>query len=132
MSNFKLSKAAIFTEAMPSPNQLVDLDSVLERLDGDVDLFQDFIEIFMEDAPALVEEIGTAVKEVDATALKGLLLNFGAKECVDLALALEKAGRANEMGNVKEDHEKLLVSYDALRDELRTLRSNKQIPQERT
>ena len=89
----------------------------------------DFIEIFMEDAPALIKEIDRALNAVDASALqhsshalKGLLLNFGAKQCVDAALALEKAGRANEVENAKEDYERLLVSFEALRDELETLR----------
>ena len=68
-----------------------------------------------EDAPAL---------QKSSHALKGLLLNFGAKECVDLALGLEKAGRADELGNAKEDYEKLLVAFDALRDELKTLQSD--------
>ena len=82
----------------------------------------------MEDAPALIKEIDTALNAADASALqqnshtlKGMLLNFGAKQCVEAELALEKAGRASEIGNAEEDYEKLLVSFEALRDELETL-----------
>ena len=131
MSNSSVNNVGTLTNSTPASDLLVDLDSVLERLDGDAELFQDFIEIFMEDAPALMKEIETALNDADAPALqksshalKGLLLNFGAKECVDSALALEKASRDDEIANAKEDYEKLLVSFEALQNELKTLRSN--------
>ena len=131
MSNSSVNNVGTLTNSTPASNHMVDLDSVLGRLDGDVELFQDFIAIFMEDAPALMKEIDTALNRADAPALqqsshalKGLLLNFGAKQCVEAALALERAGRAGEIGNAEEDYEKLLVSFEALRDELETLQTN--------
>ena len=131
MSKSDVNNVGTLTDTRPTSNQLVDLDSLLRRLDGDVELFHDFVQIFMEDAPPLIKEIDTALNDADALALqqsshalKGLLLNFGAKQCVEAALALEKAGRDNEIGNAEEEYEKLLVSFEALRDELETLQPN--------
>ena len=74
-------------------NQLVDEDGTLKRLDGDRQLFSEFISIFLEDSDVLMGEIGDGLQNDDALkvcksghALKGLISNFGAKECVDIAL----------------------------------------------
>ena len=108
--------------------KLVEHSAALKRLGGDEQLFSEFITIFMEDSPALLEQIRGGLDSKDestvernAHALKGLVSNFGAKECVEVALKLELAGRAGSVDNCDEDFQKLESLHGQLTEELKTL-----------
>jgi PAS domain S-box-containing protein len=83
---------------------LVEYEASLKRLGNDRDLFIEFIEIFMNDSPKMMEDIGLAVELDDcakleraAHALKGLMSNFGAKPCCQCAQDFETAGRNQDV-----------------------------------
>ena len=89
------------TEAASSQ---VDYKAAIKRLGGDHSLFLEFISIFDEDAPKLVRKIETAFEQKDtenlkrqAHALKGLAMNFGAKDFVDCVADIERAGSENDL-----------------------------------
>ena len=107
-------------------DNLVNYDESLARLGGDVDLFKEFIQIFYEDSPALLEKVFVAVDATDhdgvarsAHALKGLISNFGAKPCVDLALEFELAGKNESSETMIDQKERLQQLYDELCAELK-------------
>ena len=109
-------------------DQLVDQEGALRRLGGDGQLFREFITIFLEDSPTLLEEIRSGVDAGNATsversshALKGLMSNFGAKECVEVALKLELAGREGAVDDCSKELKKLELLHEQLKDELKSL-----------
>ena len=109
-------------------NRLVDEQGTLRRLGGDRQLFQDFISIFMEDSRVQLEKIREALNANDATAaetnahsLKGLVSNFGAKECVEVALKIERAGRDGDVSNCEENFARLEKLQRQLEVELKEL-----------
>jgi len=107
-------------------SQLVDQNGTLRRLGGDQQLFNEFITIFIEDSPTLLEELRSGLSsqnaasvEKSAHSLKGLMSNFGAKECVELALKIELAGRAGVVTDCEDDFGKLQTLHAQLTDELK-------------
>lgn len=109
--------------------ELVEYNASMKRLGDDESLFTEFIEIFLSDSPELMEQIFAAIQNLDlpqleksAHALKGLISNFGAKPCCDLALSLEMAGRSGTLTNLTEDWTELRDKYRQLCNELKMLR----------
>ena len=105
---------------------LVAYEESLARLGGDKELFKEFIQIFFEDSPKLLEKLFTAVDSTDhdgvamsAHALKGLISNFGAKPCCELALEFELAGKNKVSETMVADKDKLQQLYDQLCTELK-------------
>ncbi len=103
----------------------LDHDAAMQRLGGDKELFQEFISIFQEDIPGLFRHLEEAVgkgqpEQIQKTAhaLKGLVSNFGAKECVDAALKLERAGKLNQLADTDADLIMLKAYLDQLTQEL--------------
>jgi CheY-like chemotaxis protein len=77
---------------------VIDFAAIMRRLENDRELFQNFVEIFNEDAPKLLESILSAAACADlaairraAHALRGLAANFNAKELAETAGRLELA-----------------------------------------
>jgi two-component system, sensor histidine kinase and response regulator len=75
---------------------VVDFPATMRRLDNDRALFLDFVEIFNEDAPRLLESIRSAAAAGDLTqisrsahALRGLAANFDALALIQIASRLE-------------------------------------------
>ena len=107
---------------------LVDQEGALQRLGGDHQLFNEFITIFVEDFPTLLDEIRSGLATGDASSVeksahsyKGLVSNFGAKECVELALNLELAGRAGDVSECDEEFGKLEALNEQLVDQLKEI-----------
>ena len=78
----------------------IDLADVMRRLDDDMQLFRDLIEVFEGESATLLDEIRKAVRARDekklehsAHKLRGLAANLGARDVVQLADRLETMGR---------------------------------------
>jgi CheY-like chemotaxis protein/HPt (histidine-containing phosphotransfer) domain-containing protein len=76
-----------------------DVAATIERLGGDLELLQNFIEVFDEDSPQLLQSICAAAALGDwgalrrsAHALRGLAANFDARILAELAHRLERVG----------------------------------------
>ena len=83
---------------------MVDFEGTMHRLGGDVDLFQEFICVFDEDAPRSMEDIRRAVADRDAAklelaahTLRGLVSNFGAQSAAGCAFRLEQMALSGQM-----------------------------------
>lgn len=75
---------------------VMNVDDALRRLGDDVELLRDIVQIYLEDAPGMVEKIHNAVDQADANALqraahslKGLAATLSASEVVGAAARLE-------------------------------------------
>ncbi len=119
------SAATIPPTSTESELHLLELDSAVNRLGGDQELFREFAAIFMQDAPALLDQIETSIDNGNheqlaksAHALKGLMMNFGARPCVQLALQFEHAGRERRTESMAAQLQQLGQLYEQLRKEL--------------
>ena len=77
-----------------------DLHAALESLDNDVDLLISQMSFFLNDGPALLEQIDQATQQRDARQLqlaahrlKGMLARYAFQEAAELADALEQKGK---------------------------------------
>ena len=112
--------------------KLIDYEGSLKRLAGDKELFAEFVEIFLSDAPKILDELNVAVEAKDclaieklAHALKGLMSNFGATTCCDSAQQIERAGREQATELANDELPRLCELYQALCTELMSLDAQK-------
>ena len=109
----------------PPSVDVFDLSATMKRLGGDEDLLREFIEVFNEDAPLLLEELRAGVSGNDSHAvqnsahsLRGLASNFSAETVVDLASRLEKAGKNDELTGTIEITDQLEQAVQLLQEAL--------------
>ena len=105
-----------------------DLDSALERCDGDRDLLQGMAELFFEQSGKLMPQIAQAVNQRDASAverlahkLKGSIGNFSAPQAFTAAQRLEDMGRSGDLSQTTEAHAHLEQSVAGLQAALAEL-----------
>jgi CheY-like chemotaxis protein/HPt (histidine-containing phosphotransfer) domain-containing protein len=103
-------KGAVF-----NPKQL------LASVDGDNELLQEVIDLFLEEIPKNLAEIHDAIAEGDAArlqrtahALKGSVSNFGSPAAVDLALKLEMLGKDRELSGALDVFSSLAAEMNRL------------------
>jgi two-component system, sensor histidine kinase and response regulator len=96
----------------PDPGPLaaatIDREAALLRVDGDEAMLADLAKLFCDESPRMLSVIEEAItlKSADALergahSLKGSVATFSAQPACDLALKLERLGRANEFGDAK-------------------------------
>jgi len=116
--------------ASPSPDhdrtRGYDLQIALEGMDNDVDLLMDQMNFFLNDGPALVEQVFDAVGngkprqlELSAHRLKGLLARYAYDEAAEIARALEQMARDGTFDGAKPLCETLARRVDHLADGIR-------------
>jgi len=100
---------------------IVDFDGAMTRLGGDRELFQEFISVYDEDMPTLLEALQNASRtrdrsgvERNAHSLRGLISNFGARRAVEAAAQLEDIAKHTRW-------EELLDALSKLEQEVRLL-----------
>jgi len=103
-----------------------DYDDFMERMDGDIDLLKEVIEIFLEDSPNLMAALRSAILVRDAEAmekaahtLKGAAANISAKRLQQFSQAMQeliKKGRDSQLERFFSDME---TQYEVLDRELR-------------
>ena len=79
-------------------------DEAIERLGGDEELFRELCEIFLQESPKLLQQLGQAIGDSDAEAvmraahsLKGELGYLGAAEALQAARMLEDMGHEKNL-----------------------------------
>jgi two-component system, sensor histidine kinase and response regulator len=111
-------------------DKAVDLDELAERLGGDLEAVAELIDIFLEDGPALVQEVHAAGDDLQrvrraAHTLKGACGNMAAERmCTiaarlqDLAGAGDLAGAAGEVRALADEMARVVVELEAARASL--------------
>jgi two-component system sensor histidine kinase/response regulator len=97
------------TENSRVTSELIDRASLLERVEGDHELLAEMIQIFMEEAPALMNAMHEALQNGDmaelertAHSLKGAASNLSSKVTSNAALNLEQDAKNNDVRSAKE------------------------------
>jgi signal transduction histidine kinase/DNA-binding response OmpR family regulator len=85
--------------------EIFDPRGLLARLEGDTEAFQELSQLFFESVASQIKALGSAMKEHDfagiarsAHTIKGACANFGAKLMEDMALEVEIAAKAGDLG----------------------------------
>jgi two-component system, sensor histidine kinase and response regulator len=106
----------------------IEIDELMERLDGDTALLVELAEMFLDDLPAMTAAIQQAVaaREVvgvktSAHALKGAVGNFSAHGVFNAALVLEEMGRNEDITGAEEAMDRLEKELVRFTEELRLL-----------
>lgn len=93
----------------PALSGLFDHAEALARVEGDQELLGDLAEIFLREAPEILQRLHEAVERGDAKAvaaeahsMKGSVSNFGSRIAVSAALALETIGRGEDLRDAPE------------------------------
>ncbi|EAQ80514.1 FOG: CheY-like receiver [Blastopirellula marina DSM 3645] len=105
------------------------LESTLERLGGDLELFRDFVGFYDEDSQALLSDLAAASQAGDARrlelvshSLKGLAANVGGETAAHVAAEMEEAVRSGKMEQAQGMVDTLLVEFDRLAKALEPFR----------
>ncbi len=125
--NNKVTSNSETSRTNADASSIVDYENAMNRLGGDRKLFLEFVAFLCEDGPELMKKIQLAIENSDCDqleqyshALKGLVSNFGASECVRNALAIEKAGRTQDLDGIDKSYERLVISHQTLQHELKS------------
>jgi CheY-like chemotaxis protein len=90
----------------PTAALTIDFAALMERVENDVSLLDDMIELYLDSSPRLLKEIEAGVERGDAGliqraahALKGALQNLSAEPSAQAARKMEMVGRLEELEN---------------------------------
>ncbi len=115
-----------------SPNaKILNLTEALERVEGDLDLLKELVDLFLEEVPTMMGEIESAITAGDPAALqhaahtlKGSVSNFSAPGAITASFALEKMGRqqdlataASAFASLKQELEHLIPVLLSVKDQ---------------
>ena len=106
------------------------LTEALERVEGDMDLLKEMVDLFLEESPRMIIEIEHALTTNNAQALqnaahtlKGAVSNFSAYRATEASFTLEKMGRqknltgtASALSTLKQELMLLGSALEALKD----------------
>ena len=94
------------------------IQGLRELSDEDEDFFKEVVELYIEQAPILINDIKTYAYSADADnmgraahTLKGASLNVGAKKFADIGKTIELDGKNNILSNVNENLKELDELY---------------------
>ncbi|HEY2838265.1 MAG TPA: Hpt domain-containing protein, partial [Pirellulales bacterium] len=106
----------------------IDRVSLEARVEGDLELLAELIELFLDTTPRLLGDIENGILQSDpnvvrhsAHALKGAMLSIGATQAAHAALQLETIGLTGDMQLADESLEALLREFARLQTELRLI-----------
>ena len=109
-----------------------DQKAALERVEGDLDLYFELIDMFAESSTAEIGGIEEAMRAQDAKlvgsrahAIKSALGNLGAMTCFDLALEIETAAKAGDLKPVAALLESLRNEVGRFNEEVAAFRAGK-------
>jgi HPt (histidine-containing phosphotransfer) domain-containing protein len=98
-----------------------DLDAALNALEGDRELLRRIVDLFLLQAPQLLEEVREAISRRDALTLeraahklRGSVTNFAAKNAYDAALRLESMGHGGDLTQAAEAQAELETALGEL------------------
>lgn len=110
--------------------EVLNREELMARVDNDLELLGELIELYREDAPELLEQVRKAIEEHHgpnlkhyAHTLKGAVGNFCAQRAYELAYKLEKAGAGNDFSTAAQDYQALVEELQRVEQALDGLAS---------
>ncbi len=126
-----MAKPAATGESMkplPPATDIFDMEGLRARVEGDLELFDEMIELYLSSSPLLLTEIESAVASRDrdkinraAHTLKGVLKNMCAATCAEAALELETIGKSGDLQQAPQSFNTLKNEYQRLQTVLTTV-----------
>src|SRR5262249_44686088 len=105
--------------------EVFDCAGFLARVDGDLSFARTLVEMFLEDSPAPLATMATALRtgeavqlQLAAHSLRGMVANFDARGAQELARRLEEMGRCGDLTEAPEVHAALVAMVARLRTSL--------------
>jgi CheY-like chemotaxis protein len=99
----------------------LDRAALMERVDGDMELLAELVQLFSEDSTRQIDELRRAIEKNDATAvarsahaLKGVLGNLAADRGFAAASVLEQMGRQGNLAGALDGLEKLVREIEVV------------------
>jgi signal transduction histidine kinase/DNA-binding response OmpR family regulator len=118
-------EAAMQSEEPAVATEVFDYESAMAMIDGDQELFQELVTLFMSESTELLEQIHVAMAQRDlkaleraAHSLKGSVGAFRAEPAVRVAQRLEDLARRGSFEEVETICETLVVEVDRLKQAL--------------
>jgi two-component system, sensor histidine kinase and response regulator len=106
----------------------VESDGLIKSFENDHHLFQELVEIFVNDYPQMLATLRTSLKNIDgktlsrtAHSLKGMLRNFRAEAVAGKAFELEKIGQQGDLDGADQLVENLAARLDEVAKRLKQL-----------
>jgi len=120
------SPAVVGPAAVAQPREfepkVLDLDGLRARVEDDLDLMVEMLELYLDSSPVLMEEIEAAIETRDAPraaraahGMKGVLRNLCATPCAEAAAELETVAHASDFAAAQQKLVGLKERYDELR-----------------
>lgn len=110
----------------------VKVEALLDRVENDLQLLSELVEIFEEHYEFNLKNIKSAIDEKDpgklekaAHVLKGSTLNLEAWRATELALQLEKAGKEGDLSSVGDIYSTLAKEVKKVVSDLQAIVANK-------
>jgi HPt (histidine-containing phosphotransfer) domain-containing protein len=123
MTTSEVDSMTASEDSSPIETEIFDLAGLRSRVEDDLDLLAEMIDLYLSSSPLLMAEIESAVAARDAQkinreahTLKGVLKNMCAATCAEAAFQLETIGKS---GDVERADEPLAI----LRNEFQRLQS---------
>jgi HPt (histidine-containing phosphotransfer) domain-containing protein len=106
----------------------IDLPALLDQFGGLREVLHEVIVAYLEQCPALLEQVTLAVMARDAGrlarsahSLKGAVGIFGVRDAIEPAASLERAGKSGDLSMIDDLHARLAAEAERLRAELQRL-----------
>jgi len=119
------------------PYTPIDREAALQRVEGDELLLADLAKLFSDESPRMLLAIQDAIahKKADvleraAHSLKGSVATFAAQQAFELALKLERLGRAGELADAERIFGLLKAEIERVRADLAMLQAQQKEPAE--
>lgn len=111
---------------LSNPNSsIIDTKELLSRVDGDISLLKEIVDLFLDECPALMSRIKDAIANNSSEeltqlthTLKGSVGNFAAQYAFNAALELEQIGRNNNLAIASDIYNTLEYEIDRLKQAL--------------
>ena len=108
----------------------INREELAERLDHDMNLFRELVDLFVNDSTKLLEKIKETIINNDAPGLqkaahtlKGSVSNFSAHRAYDMALQLENLGKNSNLSGSTEIFQNLDNEIVQVKEAMRLLSS---------
>lgn len=105
----KPAETSADSTANDGPEEILTRAALMGLFADDEDLLRELVGLFLEDSPALLNDLRAGIAAQDAAkveraahSLKGSVGNFGVKSTADLALQLEIMGRSRTLDRAPE------------------------------
>jgi HPt (histidine-containing phosphotransfer) domain-containing protein len=109
-------------------NAVLDITSALERIDGDRELYDEVVVVFLDDTPKQLRILEEAVKSDDRTlvrrqahSLKSAAANIGGEALSGVAYALETSALEADDEAIDSAVRNIILEFDRLKQELERL-----------